>query len=313
MTNRNSTLPIRFSLVPRPAWLPGSVWPFQSFGVEAADGSVLAVAEAGKGPVLLFVHVGAWSFIWRDLIQRLAPDFRCVFFDAPGNGQTRDASSGTVAMEGAGHAVAAVVAALDLQDVTVVAHDLGGPAALAAFAGMPERVRGIVAMNSFGWRPSGRAFRGMLALMGSRVMGEFNVLTGLIPWISSTSFGVGRHMDETSRSVFRAGIGRRGIRAFHNYMRDVRHCDGLYGRVACALAGPLSEVPLLTVFGEYNDPFGFQKRWKELFPDARQVVVAKGNHFPMCDAPDFVAHEIRDWYQARVALTRKASLQERGR
>jgi len=63
----------------------------------------------------------------------------------------------------------------------------------------------------------------------------------------------------------------------------------------------LAQVPMLTIFGERNDPFGFQKRWKELFPDARQAVVAKGNHFPMCDAPDFVAREIREWYQSRLA------------
>jgi haloalkane dehalogenase len=309
MTNRNSTLPIRLSPVPRPAWLPVSTWPFQSFGVQA-NGSVLSVAEAGHGPVLLFVHVGTWSFIWRDLIQRLAPDFRCVFFDAPGNGLTQDAPGRSVSMEGAARAVEAVVAALDLKEVTLVAHDLGGPAALAAFAGMPERVRGIVAMNSFGWRPAGAAFRGMLAIMGSRAMREFDVLTGLIPRISSTPFGVGRHMDELSRNTFRRGVGRRGLRSFHDYMRDVRHCDGLYERVAQALAGPLSEVPLLTIFGEHNDPFGFQKRWKELFPGAHQVVVDKGNHFPMCDAPDFVAREIRDWYQARVARPREEWAQE---
>jgi pimeloyl-ACP methyl ester carboxylesterase len=250
--------------------------------------------------VLLFVHVGAWSFIWRDLVTQLASDFRCVFFDAPGNGQTQDSSTNAVSMEGAAGAVAAVVSALDLQDLTLVAHDLGGPPALAALAGMPERVRGIVGMNTFAWSPSGAAFRGMLAMMGSRPMREFDVLTGFIPRIASTWFGVGLHMDGLSRGVFRAGMGPQGRRAFHDYIRDARRCDGLYERVARALAGPFAQLPVLTIFGERNDPFGFQRRWKELFSDARQVVVANGNHFPMCDAPDLVAREIRDWYQARV-------------
>jgi haloalkane dehalogenase len=286
------------------------VWPFQSFGIEA-NGSLLAVTDVGKGPVLLFVHVGTWSFIWRDLVTRLAPDFRCIFFDAPGSGQTHDASGAAVTMEGAAAAVEAVIRALDLRDLTLVAHDLGGPAALAALAGMPERVRGIVAMNAFGWRPSGAAFRGMLAIMGSPVIREFNVLTEFIPRIASTSFGVGRHMDALSRGAFRAGIGPRGLRSFHEYMRDARHCDGLYRRVARALVGPLNQAPLLTVFGERNDPFGFHQRWKRLFPDARQVVIAKGNHFPMCDAPDFVAHTIHHWYRECVVTARTESFLER--
>jgi pimeloyl-ACP methyl ester carboxylesterase len=311
MTNHNYGLSLRSHLVPQPAWLPESVWLFHSFGIEA-NGSRLAVTEAGSGPVLLLVHVGTWSFIWRDLVTRLAPHFRCIFFDAPGNGQTQDRSASTVTMEGAASAVAAVVTALDLENFTLVIHDLGGPAALAAVAGMPERVRAIVAMNAFGWKPEGAALRGMLAVMGSRVMREFDAVTGLLPRITSTPFGVGRHMDELSRGAFRAGMVR-GLRAFHDYLRDARQCVGLYERIARALEGPLARVPLLTVFGERNDPFGFQKRWKELYPDARQVVIPKGNHFPMCDAPDFVAGAVHDWYRECVVGASQKVLVEKGR
>jgi len=31
------------------------------------------------------------------------------------------------------------------------------------------------------------------------------------------------------------------------------------------------------------------------------VVVAKGNHFPMCDDPDLVARTIRAWHSEKVA------------
>jgi pimeloyl-ACP methyl ester carboxylesterase len=71
--------------------------------------------------------------------------------------------------------------------------------------------------------------------------------------------------------------------------------------VARALAGPFHRLPLLTIFGEHNDPLGFQPQWKRRFPTARQIVISKGNHFPMCDAPDVVASEIRAWYRECVA------------
>jgi haloalkane dehalogenase len=285
--------------VPRPEWLFPSVWPFQSYAVES-NGSVLAVTEAGMGPTLLLVHVGMWSFIWRDLVLRLSSDFRCVFFDAPGTGQTRTPPGQALTIDGAGRAVSDVIAALGLTDFTLVVHDLGGPAALSAIAGVRGRVRGIVGMNAFGWRPEGAALRGMLALMGSGFMREIDALTGFLPRIASSAFGAGRRLDALSRGVFLAGVGPAARRAFHRYMHDALRCDGLYARVERALKGPLSRVPLLTIFGERNDPFGFQKRWREFYPDARQEVVAKGNHFPMCDAPDFVARVIRDWYAGRV-------------
>ena len=283
----------------RPDWLPESVWPFQTFGVKV-DGSVLAVTDVGEGPALLFVHTGFWSFIWRDVITRLAADFRCVCFDSPGTGRSARVPKGMITLEGASRAVAGVVDALDLQNFTLVAHDLGGPASLAAVARTPKQVRAIAAVNAFAWRPSGKAFRGMLRLMGSAPMREFDAWTQMVPRISASNFGAGRHLDPPSRRAFLSGIGRSGVRTFHGYMHNALRCDDLYQGIARAMAGPLRSLPVLTVFGEYNDPLGFQPTWKKLYPDAKQVIVPKGNHFPMCDNPELVAEAIRTWYRETV-------------
>jgi haloalkane dehalogenase len=268
-----------------------NTWPFPTLELKTRAGD-LAVTDNGSGPPLLLVHVGTWSFLWRDLATLLEPNFRCIFFDAPGSGRSGDPPEGRVTLEGAARAVECVIEALDLRDFTLVVHDLGGPAGLAAVADNPWRVRNIVALNAFGWRPAGAALRGMLALMGSAPIRALDVATGFLPRIASTAFGVGRHMDEASRRAYRDGMGPRERRSFHDYLRDARRCDGLYQRAERALVGPLAGLPMLTIFGERNDPFGFQKRWKELFPQATQGVVAKGNHFPMCDAPEQVARSL---------------------
>ena len=67
------------------------------------------------------------------------------------------------------------------------------------------------------------------------------------------------------------------------------------------LTGPLAKLPMVTIFGERNDPLGFQPRWKALFPEARQVIVSQGNHFPMCDDPELVASTIREFHYRKVA------------
>jgi haloalkane dehalogenase len=278
------------------------VWPFQTSTLKV-DGSNIAITEVGQGPILLFVHTGFWSFIWRDVISRLAADFRCICFDAPGTGQSDRLRAGSISLEKASRALTAVIQALNLTEITLVVHDLGGPSGIAGAARVAERIRGLCAVNAFAWKPSGIPFRGMLALMGSIVMREFDVLTGILPRITSSAFGVGRHLDEPSRNAFYAGIGRQGVRAFHGYLRDARKSDALYEQLDRALTGPFRTLPLLTIFGERNDPLGFQPRWKQLFSDARQVVVSKGNHFPMCDNPDLVAASIREWHHERVAPT----------
>ena len=50
---------MRVQPLSRPSWLPRRVWPFETFGIET-DEALLAVTEAGSGPTLVFVHVGAW-------------------------------------------------------------------------------------------------------------------------------------------------------------------------------------------------------------------------------------------------------------
>jgi Predicted hydrolases or acyltransferases (alpha/beta hydrolase superfamily) len=283
----------------RPQWLDKEIWPFQTSGMKV-DGNTIAVTDVGSGPVLLFVHTGLWSFIWRDVMLRLAPDFRCICFDSPGTGLSDRVPRHNISLENAAMATAAVIDALDLRDFTLLVHDLGGPVGTAGTAQFPERVNGIAAVNAFAWKPTDIKLRLGLRLIGSAVVRELDVLTGVVPRITSTSFGVGSHMDPSSRDAFRSGIGREGLRAFHQYIYAATRGEGIYDTISAALRGPFRPLPLITIFGKRNDPFGFQQLWKELYPDATQVVIPKGNHFPMCDAPEFVAETLRIWHRDRV-------------
>ena len=285
--------PPRVSLLQRPAWLPENIWPFQTSVLEV-EGCRIAFYDVGNGPTILFVHTGFWSFIWRDVLLRLHRDFRCVCFDAPGAGQSDRLAPSAVSLERAARAITALIESLDLRDITLVVHDLGGPSGIAGASHLAHRIRALCAVNSFAWKPQGLAFRGMLALMGSTLIGELDALTGIIPRITSTSFGIGRHMDDPSRRTFLAAIGAEGARTFHAYMRDAHRSEAIYERLAFAVTTQFRSIPVYTIFGERNDPLAFQPRWKELFPDSRQLVVPKGNHFPMCDDPDLVAGSIRE-------------------
>lgn len=192
---------------------------------------------------------------------------------------------------------------LALQNVALVIHDLGGLAGLAGAAQLVGRIRGIAPLNTFAWRPEHRSLRLMLRLMGSGFMREFDVFTQLLPRVTANLFGAGRYLDKPSRRVLRAGIDDEGLRAFHYYMRDTLTCNALYGRVKEALEGPCEGLPFLTIFGERNDPFGFQQRWRQLFPHAQQAITADGNHFPTCDNPQMTATLIRSWHAQHVMPT----------
>ncbi|WP_072691285.1 alpha/beta fold hydrolase [Rhodococcus marinonascens] len=284
-------------LIDRPEWLSEAAWPWSTRALPAADGHV-AITDVGGGPVLVFVHTGAWSFVWRDLLRALTPMFRCITIDAPGCGLSDRVPGERVSLQASADAVRTMLEQLDLADVTLVAHDLGGPAALAAAAAQPDRIAAIAAINCFGWRPTGTAFRGMLAVMGSTPLRATDAALGWLPRATSGRFGVGRRWTKDDRTVFRAGIDRSARESWHRYFADARKADRIYQKIDAALAGSLTDRPLLTVFGEHNDPLNFQPQWRQRFPRAQQEIVPGGIHFPMCDDPELVATMLHNWHRA---------------
>jgi pimeloyl-ACP methyl ester carboxylesterase len=286
------------NVIQRPAWLPVEQWPF-AMAVLATPVGRIAVTDIGSGPTLLFVHVGSWSFVWRDLLLELSPHYRCVALDAPGSGLSAQPHS-PVSLRGAARAVGSVIEALDLRDITMIVHDVGGPAGLAAAAEHPERIAGLVALNAIGWRPSGIALRGMLALVGSAPARAVGGLSGGLARLSASSFGAGRHWTRSDRRVFLAGMDRSARRNIHRYLNALRRENDLLRRAETALSEDLARLPLLTVFGSRNDPFGLAERWKQFFPAAEQRIVPGGNHYPMGDDPKAVAEWIRRWHAEHV-------------
>lgn len=283
----------------RPSWLSHDVFPFTVRRADLPGGTVSYVDE-GDGPPLLFVHAGMWSFVFRDVIARLRADFRCVALDFPGFGLA-PAADRELSLADHVDVLTSFVTARDLAGVTVVAHDLGGPVALAMAADQRHRVRALVLANTFAWTPDTPGLRAMLGAVGSRPMQAIGAATNLVPALSSTRFGVGRHLSADARRAFRGPFADRAVRRrFHALLRAALREPELTDGVERATRTVLRDLPVLTIFGERNDPFGFQRRHAATFPDHTGVVVAGGNHFPMADDPDLFATTVRAWHAERV-------------
>lgn len=288
----------------RPSWLSTARWPFslrhyhhQSAGKEAV---AIHYTDEGDGPVLVFVHAGMWSFIWRDVIATLSDDFRCITVDFPGAGLS-EGQPVDVNLKGFPSVVNGLLDHLAIEQATFAVHDLGGVVGVVAAGIRPDRVNGLVATNAFAWPPEGRALKIMLAIMGNRpVTGLLGTLR-VIPRMSASKAGVGRHYGPGDREAFFGPYRRRTYsRNFHRAMRSARRSTGLFEQAEKALGSALAHLPVLTVFGEKNDPFGFADRWRSLFPETTAWILPGGNHFPMCDDPAGYAENLRAWHQTAI-------------
>lgn len=126
-----------------------SVGPKVRGSLHAGDGTPIVWESVGKrAPAIVLIHCwcGNRSF-WKNQVDELARDHEVVTFDLPGHGESGRARS-TWTVDGLGADVAALCEQLDLEDVILVGHSMGGPVALCAAARMQGRVRGIIAVDT---------------------------------------------------------------------------------------------------------------------------------------------------------------------
>ena len=117
--------------------------------VAAADGVAIAYTISGTGsPALVFIH--GWmcdQSFWVAQVEYFRETNTVVTIDLPGHGLSGvEREPWSVLALGAD--VQAVVEDLDLSDVVLIGHSMGGPVALEAARLMPERVIGVVAVDS---------------------------------------------------------------------------------------------------------------------------------------------------------------------
>ena len=123
--------------------------PPASKSVAASDGVPIHYEVQGKGePALVFVH--CWScnrHLWDNQVAEFSKTHRVVTIDLPGHGES-GLDRKTWSVESFGDDVKTVVTKLDLKRVVLIGSSMGGPITLEAAKRMPERVIGIVPVDT---------------------------------------------------------------------------------------------------------------------------------------------------------------------
>lgn len=115
-------------------------------------GMRLAHIDEGEGPPIVMLHgEPTWSFLYRKVMGPLLDaGYRCIAPDLPGFGRSdKPADESWYSYDGHTAAIAALFEELDLQDVTLVMQDWGGPIGFrVATTELPDRVSRLVVMDT---------------------------------------------------------------------------------------------------------------------------------------------------------------------
>ena len=142
--------------------------------VTSHDGTELEVEDFGSGPCLVFSHgfslnQDAWHYQRRDL----AAEVRCVFFDQRGHGRSGRPVDHDFSLDAFAGDLRAVIDWTGEDRVVVVAHSMGGIAALKLAELWPEELRARIAGLVLVGSTYADALKGMSAAVTAR--GAFTV------------------------------------------------------------------------------------------------------------------------------------------
>ena len=133
-----------------PDWRP--LYPFLPREIEV-DGHRYHYVDEGHGEPLLLVHGNpTWSFYWRDLIRALSARYRVIAVDHIGCGLSDKPQNYPYRLAQHVDNLGQLVEHLDLENITLLAHDWGGAIGLGAALAAEPRFRRFVMFNTAAFR-----------------------------------------------------------------------------------------------------------------------------------------------------------------
>jgi len=141
----------------RPFALDSEDYPFCSCAFQTAFGRIHYFDDGPRdaGETILMVHGNpTWSFLYRNIAKAMIEDgHRVIALDHLGMGMSDVPLTSEFDYRPRSHAdnLEDLVVALDLQNVTLVVQDWGGPIGLGMATRQHERISGILIMNTWAW------------------------------------------------------------------------------------------------------------------------------------------------------------------
>ncbi len=253
--------------------------------------------EAGSGKPIVFVHgYLVDGRLWDGVVDALGDRFRCIAPDWPIGAQRLAMNPGAdLSPPGIASLIASFLAALELEDVTIVGNDSGGAMSQVLVTTRPERIGRLVLTNCdthenfppgvFKAMPPLAKLPGGMAVLGA----PFRI--GPVARAAFKPFAKRPIPPQLVASWMEPGLHDRGVK------HDLRKVTaGMNKRYTLEAAEKLrgSELPLLLAWapGDRFFPISYAKRLADTMPNARIAEIPDAGTFVPLDQPQRLAEEI---------------------
>ncbi|NDJ77371.1 MAG: alpha/beta fold hydrolase, partial [Chloroflexi bacterium] len=264
-------------------WIDPALYPYTSQTFQVPAGTMRYLDE-GQGQPIVMVHGNpVWSFVYRKLVAALRDKFRCIAPDHIGFGQSDKPADWSYLPQEHAANLERLLESLDLDGITLVVQDWGGPVGLSYAIAHPERVQRLVILNTWLWPVDDdwyyRAFSGIVGgPLGRLLCRRINLF---VRFVVPTAYGDRRKLTkEIHRHYFDAlptPDQRNGTWVFP---QQIIGSTAWLGEL-WAQRARLAEKPALLAWGMKDIAFREKelKRWMQLFPQAEVTRFPEAGHY----------------------------------
>lgn len=254
-----------------------------------AGSHTISCLDEGQGEALVMVHGNpAWSYLYRNLVSGLRDSYRCIVPDHLGCGLSDKPQDYPYRLENHIDNLELVLDHLQVEKCVLIVHDWGGAIGMGWASRYPERIKGIVVLNTAAFPSPGIPFR--IAVCRWPVLGPLLVrgLNGFV--LASVLMAVATRMDKRVASGFTAPYNNWHNRvAVNGFVRDIpmneQHPSWHTLEKVEAGLDKLINKPMMIFWGGRDFCFNqqFYEEWRRRFPEASAHYFQKGGHYVLED------------------------------
>jgi pimeloyl-ACP methyl ester carboxylesterase len=253
----------------------------------------LRYLKAGSGAPLVLLHtVRTQAEHFRHLIPLISDQYTVYALDLPGMGYSEIVPGASYDEPAMRAGVERLLTELDLHDVTLVGESMGAVLALTAAADLPERVRRVVAVNTYDFRGgiARSSFLARVVVSGVLTPGVGPVIAGVEPKPALSKILQGGLGDKSAlREDYVDELLQVGGRPGYPTVARAVY-QSLPSLIAARPRYPEVKAPIHLVYGEndWSRPSDREAN-KKLLPAADLTQVPKAGHFIALERPDVLA------------------------
>ena len=277
------------------------------------DGVRIHYVDEGSGPPILMVHgQPTWSYLYRKMIPPLvAAGYRCIAPDLMGFGLSdKPADESVYTLRRHVELVTGLVEKLQLEGVTIVGQDWGGPINLRYAIDHQENVRALVVLNTL-VRTTPVPFLFTLVLrnggFSSFLIRSLDLFRKLVLRRFRPMFR--RPVDAKAMAQYRmphpTAASRAGIAAFPKMIHgNGRHPNADYISEIDAVLR-VWDVPVLVMFSDGDLVFkpAEGRRIAEMAPNGRFLLVRNAGHYLQEDAGEEIAEHTASFLRDEAGVS----------